>query len=286
MAWVLLVQDMNSHLNIGLSGLSGKAIKLPQYNSPHSSASLFQQFLDKNGSDKIPAEKLTPDTIRTLASNLMMALDRASMHGLFSDADAKPETGLESLLSTNLFMALRNSAMAPMRPEQASVVNHHITAPISKAVNISETTHPDINTEKAIAPHTKSSRSTNEQYASIIQRAAAANDLDPTLIEAVVRTESDFNAQAVSPVGAQGLMQLMPATAADLGVTDAFDPEQNIQAGSKYLKRLMDRYNGNTSLALAAYNWGMGNMERNPDRMPQETVNYVAKITGLMHRAV
>jgi len=98
----------------------------------------------------------------------------------------------------------------------------------------------------------------------------------------VIQTESDFNAQAVSPVGAQGLMQLMPGTAADLGVTDAFDPEQNIQAGSKYLKQLMDRYDGDAKLALAAYNWGMGNLERHPERMPQETVNYVAKITGLL----
>jgi len=67
-------------------------------------------------------------------------------------------------------------------------------------------------------------------------------------------------------------------------VSDAFDPEQNIQAGSRYLKRLMDRYDGNTKLALAAYNWGMGNLERHPDRMPPETVNYVAKITGLMNK--
>jgi len=121
-----------------------------------------------------------------------------------------------------------------------------------------------------------------EKFASIIASAAVSNGLDPKLIEAVIRTESNFDAQAVSPVGAQGLMQLMPATAAELGVSDAFDPEQNIQAGSRYLKRLMDRYDGDTGLALAAYNWGMGNLERHPERMPQETVNYVAKITGLM----
>jgi len=101
----------------------------------------------------------------------------------------------------------------------------------------------------------------------------------------VIQTESDFDAQAVSPVGAQGLMQLMPGTAADLGVKDAFDPEENIQAGSRYLKQLMDRYHGDAGLALAAYNWGMGNLERNPERMPQETVNYVAKVTGLMRNA-
>ena len=123
-----------------------------------------------------------------------------------------------------------------------------------------------------------------QQYAPLIYAAAEKHGLDPKLIEAVVRTESDFNAQAVSSVGAQGLMQLMPETAADLGVSDAFNPEQNIEAGSRYLKQLMQRYDGDTKLALAAYNWGMGNLERNPERMPQETVNYVAKITGLMNK--
>ncbi len=113
---------------------------------------------------------------------------------------------------------------------------------------------------------------------SLINRAAGIHQLDPGLIRAVVRTESDFNSNAVSTKGAKGLMQLMPATAKELGVHDPFDPEENIMAGARYLKELLNRYEGNVDLALAAYNWGMGNVEKNPGRLPKETLNYIAKV--------
>ncbi len=112
----------------------------------------------------------------------------------------------------------------------------------------------------------------------IIADAAAQYGLDPALIKAVIDTESGGNPQAVSPAGAQGLMQLMPKTAAELGVTDPLDPIQNVKAGSRYLSQLMDRYQGNRQLALAAYNWGMGNLEKNPHALPRETRNYIARI--------
>ncbi|MBF0282977.1 MAG: lytic transglycosylase domain-containing protein [Magnetococcales bacterium] len=118
-------------------------------------------------------------------------------------------------------------------------------------------------------------------YADLIRRAARETGLEPALIAAVIQTESSFNPKAVSPVGAQGLMQLMPATAKELGVKDPFDPEQNILGGSRYLKKLLDRYHGDRSQALAAYNWGMGNVERRPDAMPGETRRYVARVNGL-----
>ncbi len=73
-------------------------------------------------------------------------------------------------------------------------------------------------------------------------------------------------------------MQLMPQTAAELGVTNSFDPAQNIMGGTSYLRSLLDRYRGEVKLALAAYNWGMGNLEKRPEAMPQETKNYVAKV--------
>jgi hypothetical protein len=111
-----------------------------------------------------------------------------------------------------------------------------------------------------------------------IRSAAEQYDLDPALIKAVIAVESNGNPKAVSPAGAQGLMQLMPKTAVELGVTDPFDAAQNIRGGSRYLKQLLDRYQGNLQLALAAYNWGMGHLERNPNSLPKETRNYIVRV--------
>jgi len=104
-----------------------------------------------------------------------------------------------------------------------------------------------------------------------------------SLVNAIVKTESDFNPNDRSPVGAMGLMQLMPATAKDLHVSDPFDPAQNLDGGVRYIRTLLTRYDGNLVKALAAYNWGMGNVERKHlDHMPPETRNYISKITGLL----
>ncbi len=112
----------------------------------------------------------------------------------------------------------------------------------------------------------------------LIQKAANRYGVDPGLIKAVIKAESNFNARAVSHAGAQGLMQLMPATAKGLGVTDSFNPEQNIMGGTKFLKSLLDRYNGDIDSALAAYNWGPGNVDRRPERMPRETKEYLVRV--------
>jgi soluble lytic murein transglycosylase-like protein len=125
----------------------------------------------------------------------------------------------------------------------------------------------------------------NEAYESFIQEAAAAYRLDPALIRAVMRTESAFNPLIVSPVGAEGLMQLMPAVAEELGVRDSFDPRDNIMGGARYLRELLDRHRGNLKLALASYNAGPGAVERYHDVPPfRETQRYVKAITGLIKR--
>ena len=112
----------------------------------------------------------------------------------------------------------------------------------------------------------------------LVDKAARRFQVAPALVKAVIKAESSFDPQATSPAGAQGLMQLMPATARELGVDDSYDPEQNIMGGTRYLRQLLDRYQGDVDQALAAYNWGMGNLERSDGSLPRETRNYQVRV--------
>ena len=117
----------------------------------------------------------------------------------------------------------------------------------------------------------------------IIQEAAALHGVDADLVKAVIQTESRFDPRAQSGAGARGLMQLMPRTAKAVGIEDPFNPRQNIFGGVKYLSQMMERYNGNTALALAAYNAGPGNVRRYRGVPPfRETRGYVSKIAKLV----
>ena len=121
----------------------------------------------------------------------------------------------------------------------------------------------------------------------IFQKAANKYNVSVDLLKAVGKAESNFNANAVSRRGAQGVMQLMPSTAASLGVTDSLDPEQNIMGGAKYISTLLKKYDGNTNLALAAYNAGSGNVAKYGGIPPfKETQSYVAKVNSYMNETI
>ena len=116
-----------------------------------------------------------------------------------------------------------------------------------------------------------------------INEAAARHHVDPNLVRALIKVESNFNPRALSSKGAMGLMQLMPATARQYDVNNPFDAAQNVDAGVRHLKGLLDNFRGDVSLTLAAYNAGQGAVERNGGIPPYtETRNYVRRITGLM----
>ncbi|KOS60662.1 MULTISPECIES: lytic transglycosylase domain-containing protein [Lysinibacillus] len=117
------------------------------------------------------------------------------------------------------------------------------------------------------------------QYASIIEKAASTYNVPKKLIAAVIKQESNFNSNAISHAGAQGLMQLMPKTAQYLGVTNSFDPEQNIMAGAKYIRQMLDKFDNDPTLALAAYNAGASRVTKYGGIPPfKETQNYVKKV--------
>ncbi len=125
---------------------------------------------------------------------------------------------------------------------------------------------------------------TSTDIGSAIEQAAARHNVDPNLVRAVVKVESNFNPNAVSRKGAMGLMQLMPATARQLNVKNPFDPEQNVDAGVRHLKQLLESYGGDIKLTLAAYNAGAGAVARSSG-VPHyaETQNYVRRITNLYY---
>ncbi len=117
------------------------------------------------------------------------------------------------------------------------------------------------------------------QIQNLVTNACAKYNIEPRLVMALIQQESGFNQNAISKAGAQGLMQLMPATAKALGVTNAFNPQENIEGGVRYLKGLLDRFNGNKILALAAYNAGPNAVTKHNGVPPyKETQNYVRNI--------
>jgi soluble lytic murein transglycosylase-like protein len=137
---------------------------------------------------------------------------------------------------------------------------------------------------KPPADHNSQSHSgfTQQQVDAAIDKAATRHNVDANLVRALVKVESNFNPNAVSRKGAMGLMQLMPQTARSLNVSNPFNPEENVDAGVRHLKRLLDSYGGNVQLSLAAYNAGSGAVARSAG-IPRyaETRNYVKRITRL-----
>lgn len=143
------------------------------------------------------------------------------------------------------------------------------------------------NTNKNSKIKTNTNTNGSVDLDSIFERASQKYNVPIELLKAVAKAESNFKPNEVSSAGAIGVMQLMPGTAKELGVSNAYDPEQNIMGGAKYLSQKLQEYNGNISLALAAYNAGSGNVKKYGGIPPfKETQNYVRKVLGYMNSPI
>ena len=178
------------------------------------------------------------------------------------------------------FNSLASFGMEPVKPDQD--FQKILDANMSQKASASSSS-PFAN--KIFSSELNPISSGNEDIDHLIETYSEKNGLDSAFVKAVIKQESGFQPKVTSSCGAMGLMQLMPATANSLGVKDAYDPEQNIAGGTKYLKGLLDRFGGDKSLALAAYNAGPNAVAKYNGIPPyKETQNYVKNIMSMYQR--
>jgi membrane-bound lytic murein transglycosylase B len=243
-------------------------------------------FLDANGSVYFNANKADTryqaigqgakaDPVPAVSSDIVV-LGRPKHHPVVAAAPARAEKSPHRLAAADIPMTARERRQLAAH-KSALLPHHHVTVAKAHAHGVTGKSHTQLASARPLKP---------SQYARLIAHAAKKQGVDRALVHAVVRVESNFRPSVISPKGAIGLMQLMPGTAHQLGVRNPADPVQNLLGGTHYLKNLINKFGGNLSLALAAYNAGAGNVSRFGNHIPpfKETRNYVNQVLAFYNR--
>jgi soluble lytic murein transglycosylase-like protein len=215
------------------------------------------------------------DSGRTVYTNDYMVAPKAT-------ADTAPLAG--STRNQLMFWSVTDHRWKPV-PSAKMGAARSAAAEVSRYLRQSSTANVDaVLANSNYFRNTTAKQFSEKDVDTAIEQAAARHNVDPNLVRSVIKVESNFNPNAVSRKGAMGLMQLMPQTARSLNVKNPFDPEQNVDAGVRHLKKLLESYGGDVRLTLAAYNAGSGAVARSAG-VPHfsETQNYVRRITNLYY---
>jgi soluble lytic murein transglycosylase-like protein len=261
--------DINSNLSLLRSVLSLESRKSDRQDATGQSDGVFAERLDLAMESSAAVQ-----TEQSAAQNLAEALSLQMLHTTLSlagdgpaDTSPSPVPGQQPSMLQPLIKAYADAAAQSAQTQTTRGAVEFPEDLPSSTSSLSPPSSPLGNGKEWLEP--------------IIAKASSRYGVETGLIKAVIKAESNFNPTAVSSSGARGLMQLMPGTARSLGVNDSFDPEQNVMAGTRFLRDLLDRYNGDKDSALAAYNWGPGNVDRQPESMPRETRDYLTRVKQL-----